>query len=76
RSEASQRVSAWLAASMPEAEAPPAPFLGSPAEAMSLFLVELRRRHGSVEDYLRHAGVTDAQLAALRDHLLEPPTPQ
>ncbi|MBM7081457.1 tyrosine-protein phosphatase [Micromonospora sp. SCSIO 07396] len=72
-SEASQRFSAWLAASMPEAEAPPAPFLGSPAEAMSLFLAELRQRHGSIEDYLRHAGVTDDQLAALRDHLLEPP---
>ncbi|WP_328339260.1 tyrosine-protein phosphatase [Micromonospora sp. NBC_00421] len=71
--EASQRFSAWLAEAMPDAQKPPAPFLGSPAEAMSLFLTELRRRHGSIEDYLRHAGVTDAQLAALRDHLLEQP---
>ncbi|MEU1755022.1 tyrosine-protein phosphatase [Micromonospora matsumotoense] len=74
--EASQQFSAWLAEAMPDARKPPAPFLGSPAEAMSLFLAELRKRHGAIEDYLRHAGVTDAQLAALRDHLLEQPTPE
>jgi hypothetical protein len=50
---------------------PPAPFLASPVEAIGLFLDELRGRHGSVEGYLRHAGMTDAQLDALRAHLLE-----
>ncbi|MEO3779183.1 tyrosine-protein phosphatase [Micromonospora sp. B11E3] len=69
--EASQRFSAWVAATMPEGEELPPPFLASPAEAMALFLTELRQGHGSVEGYLRHAGITDAQLAALRAHLLE-----
>ncbi|SCF39985.1 Protein tyrosine/serine phosphatase [Micromonospora purpureochromogenes] len=70
-SEASARFSAWLAATAPQTEEPPPPFLASPAEAMALFLTELRQGHGSVEGYLRHAGVTDDQLAALRDHLLD-----
>ncbi|MFJ6195595.1 tyrosine-protein phosphatase [Micromonospora sp. NPDC092111] len=69
--ESSRRFGAWVAQTAPDAEKLPAPFLASPAEAMTLFLGELRHRHGSVEHYLRHAGVTDAQLAALRDHLLE-----
>lgn len=68
--EASARFSAWLAATTPAAEEPPPPFLASPAEAMTLFLTELRAGYGSVEGYLRHAGVTDAQLAALPAHLL------
>ncbi|MGQ5262215.1 tyrosine-protein phosphatase [Micromonospora sp. ZYX-F-536] len=67
--EASARYSAWLAATVGEVNVP-APFLASPAEAMQIFLDELRAGHGSVEGYLRHAGVTDEQLAALRDHLL------
>ncbi|MFC4145582.1 tyrosine-protein phosphatase [Micromonospora mangrovi] len=69
--EASARFSAWVAATFPEVEEPPPPFLASPAEAMTLFLAELRAGYGSAEDYLRHAGVTDAQLTALRDHLLD-----
>ena len=69
--EASARFSAWLAATTPAAEEPPPPFLASPAEAMTLFLSELRTGYGSVEGYLRHAGVTDAQLDALRAHLLD-----
>ncbi|MEU8331035.1 tyrosine-protein phosphatase [Micromonospora sp. NPDC048839] len=73
-SEASARFSAWLATTSPTGAAVPAPFLASPAEAMQLFLDELREGYGSVEAYLRHAGVTDEQLAALRDHLLDEPT--
>ncbi|GAA4575699.1 tyrosine-protein phosphatase [Micromonospora coerulea] len=69
--EASARFSAWAAAITPAAEQLPPPFLASPTEAMTLFLAELREGYGSVEGYLRHAGVTDAQLAALRDHLLD-----
>ncbi|WP_091190332.1 tyrosine-protein phosphatase [Micromonospora narathiwatensis] len=68
--EASARFSAWVAATSPaEAELPP-PFLASPAEAMTLFLTELRAGYGTVEGYLHHAGVTDSQLAALPTHLL------
>ncbi|MCX4386191.1 tyrosine-protein phosphatase [Micromonospora peucetia] len=46
------------------------PVLTCPAEAMTLFLAELREAHGSIEGYLHHAGVTEPQLAALRTHLL------
>ncbi|SCE66249.1 tyrosine-protein phosphatase [Micromonospora mirobrigensis] len=69
--EASARFSAWIAATMPDAPELPRPFLASPAEAMRLFLTELRTGYGSAKGYLRHAGVTDAQLAALRAHLLD-----
>ncbi|SIN37452.1 Protein tyrosine/serine phosphatase [Micromonospora cremea] len=70
--EASARFGAWLAETTPGGlDNVPAPFLASPAEAMELFLAELREGHGSVEGYLRHAGVTDEQLAALRHHLLD-----
>lgn len=69
--EASERFHAWVAATMPDLPALPPPFLASPAEAMLLFLTELRTGYGSVEGYLRHAGVTDAQLDGLRAHLLD-----
>ncbi|WP_433285905.1 tyrosine-protein phosphatase [Micromonospora sp. CA-244673] len=68
---ASERFSAWVRATLPDAVEPPPPFLASPAEAMRLFLTELREGYGSAEGYLRHAGVTDEQLAALRTHLLD-----
>ena len=42
-----------------------------PREAMLLFLTELREQHGSVEAYVRRTGVTDAQVRALREHLLD-----
>ncbi|TCB95567.1 tyrosine-protein phosphatase [Micromonospora zingiberis] len=69
--EASQRFAAWVATAHPEVPELPAPYLSSPAETMRLFLAEIREGHGSVDDYLRHAGVTDDQLAALRTHLLD-----
>ncbi|MFY1669038.1 tyrosine-protein phosphatase [Plantactinospora sp. WMMB334] len=68
---ASARFSEWLASSMPEAAPLPAPFLGSPAEAMILFLGELRDRHGSVPDYLIGAGLAPERIDALRGHLLD-----
>jgi protein tyrosine/serine phosphatase len=43
----------------------------SPAEAMLLFLSDLRAKHGSVESYVREIGITDKQVAAMRDHLLD-----
>ncbi|MFC3504958.1 tyrosine-protein phosphatase [Micromonospora krabiensis] len=67
---ASRRFHDWVVASTQSGVDVPPPFLASPPDAMRLFLAELRRGHGSVEGYLRHAGVTDAQLAGLRDHLL------
>ena len=42
----------------------------SPADAMMLFLADLRALHGSIEDYARAIGVKDEQVAAMRDHLL------
>ncbi|WP_431878503.1 tyrosine-protein phosphatase [Micromonospora marina] len=68
---ASQRFAAWVRATLPDAEEPPPPFLESPAEAMELFLAELRTGYGSIEGYLTHAGVTEAQLESLRTHLLD-----
>jgi protein tyrosine/serine phosphatase len=43
----------------------------SPAEAMQIFLDDLRARHGSVEQYARDIGLTEAQLTSMRGHLLD-----
>ncbi|GIF77803.1 tyrosine-protein phosphatase [Asanoa siamensis] len=69
---ASERFSAWVRATLPATQPLPAPFMASPAAAMHLFLTELRERHGSIEGYAAHAGLTAEDLAALRGHLLEP----
>ncbi|MEU6077083.1 tyrosine-protein phosphatase [Micromonospora sp. NPDC047074] len=67
--EAGERYRAWY-----ESIGRPAdlhlPVLTCPAEAMTYFLAELREAHGSVEGYLRHTGVAETQLTALRTHLL------
>ena len=42
----------------------------SPAEAMHLFLDDLRALHGSIEAYVKEIGVTDGELASMRSHLL------
>jgi protein-tyrosine phosphatase len=42
----------------------------APHGAMLLFLADLRDRHGSVLDFVREIGLTDAQVEALRAHLL------
>lgn len=48
----------------------------SPAEAMQLFLTDLRALHGSVEAYAEDIGITGDEIASLRAHLLtEKPTP-
>jgi protein tyrosine/serine phosphatase len=43
----------------------------SPAEAMALFLADLRATYGSAADYAHGIGVTADEIAALREHLLE-----
>ena len=42
----------------------------SPPGAMRMFLDDLRALHGSVEEYVREIGLTDAEIAAMRGHLL------
>jgi protein tyrosine/serine phosphatase len=67
---ASERFHAWVRETYPSLPELPAPYLASPAEAMSLFLADLRTRYGSVEAYAAAAGVTEAEIEAMRDHLL------
>jgi protein tyrosine/serine phosphatase len=43
--------------------------LATPPQNMLTVLDHLRSRHGGVEEYLRSGGVTDQQLAAIRDRL-------
>lgn len=43
----------------------------SPPEAMRIFLTDLRTRHSSVRRYALDIGVTEAQLAAMRENLLD-----
>lgn len=43
----------------------------SPPGAMRLFLDDLRELHGSVEGFVREIGLTDAEIASMRSHLLE-----
>jgi protein tyrosine/serine phosphatase len=42
-----------------------------PRDAMLLFLRELRDQHGTVTAYARRTGITEAEIAALRAHLLD-----
>jgi protein tyrosine/serine phosphatase len=72
---AAGRFTAWLDQQHPHRRIVPEPFFSSPAEAMLIFLGELRERHGSIEHYATRAGLDKEQLAALRTHLLTDPTP-
>lgn len=42
----------------------------SPPGAMRTFLDDLRALHGTVEDFVREIGLTDAEIASMRAHLL------
>jgi protein tyrosine/serine phosphatase len=42
----------------------------TPPEAMRIALERLERRHGSVEQYLRNAGLDEARLARLKERLI------
>lgn len=52
----------------------PAHYFESPPAVMTELLAELREQHGSVIDYMRSLGITDAHVAALRERLVEPGT--
>ncbi|WP_213455228.1 tyrosine-protein phosphatase [Rhizomonospora bruguierae] len=67
---ASERFADWLRANLPHKLDVPPPWLAAPAEAMLLFLAELRERHGSAEGYLTRAGLPPARIDALRENLL------
>jgi protein tyrosine/serine phosphatase len=67
---ASLRFSEWVRQTYPDKAELPAPYLASPADAMEIFLGDLRERHGSIEAYVKGAGVTADEIEALRTHLL------
>jgi protein-tyrosine phosphatase len=71
-----QRHLAALLAENPGDVNPDALPLDTPAEAMRLFLAELRAEHGSVERFATHAGLPLGRIGDLRDHLLAPPEGQ
>jgi protein tyrosine/serine phosphatase len=68
-----QRHLALLLAENPGHFNPDAFPLDTPAEAMRLFLVELRAEHGSIERYATSAGLPPHRIGDLRDHLLGAP---
>ncbi|MFC3991576.1 tyrosine-protein phosphatase [Actinoplanes siamensis] len=61
----------YLLTTSPETIAGNEHMFDSPPAAMRLFLDDLRALHGSVEDYVREIGLTGAEIAAMRRHLLE-----
>ena len=67
---ATERFVKWLRESDPDRADLPHVFMASPAEAMLLFLGDLRQRYGSVERYVIAAGLGTDQISALRAHLL------
>jgi protein tyrosine/serine phosphatase len=71
---ATEKLIAWLKIEYPdkiaEIESQPTAFMSSPAEAMHLFLSDLREQHGSVEHYAGAVGVEGATIEALRANLL------
>ncbi|MDG4767282.1 tyrosine-protein phosphatase [Solwaraspora sp. WMMD406] len=66
----SDRLLAWLHTQHETKSLVPVPYFSCPAEAMQMFLTELGQRHGSVEGYLRDAGLPGDRIVALREHLL------
>lgn len=72
---ASRRFTDWVRVQYPDQPALHRPYFDSPAAAMTMFLTELRARHGSVESYAHQTGLTPQNLTTLRTHLLTSPTP-
>lgn len=70
--ERSRRIAAYLRSQHPEAVHAVALATESPAPVMRALLAQVDDRWGSASGYLRANGMTDAELAALRDVLVEP----
>ncbi|WP_312168865.1 tyrosine-protein phosphatase [Microbacterium sp.] len=70
--ERSRRIVAYLRAQHPEAVHAIALATESPAPVMRALLESVDERWGSAADYLRANGMTDAELDALREALVEP----
>ncbi|MEU4619159.1 tyrosine-protein phosphatase [Actinoplanes sp. NPDC023801] len=68
--EAMRPLTEYLLRTAPEAVKGNEHMFDSPAEAILLFLDDLRALHGSVEAYAKDIGITDDELAAMRSHLL------
>ncbi|WP_101846401.1 tyrosine-protein phosphatase [Zhihengliuella sp. ISTPL4] len=74
--ERSQRIAAYLRAQHPEAVHAVDLATRSPAEVMRRLLAQVDERWGSAAGYLRANGMTDAELEALREALVEPLPPE
>jgi protein-tyrosine phosphatase len=68
--EAMRPLTEYLMQANPEALRGNEHMFHSPAEAMLMFLDDLRGLHGSVEAYAKDIGITDDELHSLRSHLL------
>jgi protein-tyrosine phosphatase len=68
--EAMRPLTEYLLRANPEAVKGNEHMFDSPAEAIQLFLDDLRALHGSVESYAKEIGLTDDDLHSLRSHLL------
>jgi protein-tyrosine phosphatase len=69
-SSASARLADFISTEDPTRGRLPSTFLASPAAAMTYFLQDLRSTYGSVDGYALAAGLSAAQLDAMRNHLL------
>jgi protein-tyrosine phosphatase len=66
------RLTAYLMTANPTAVQDKGHMFDSPEGAMLMFLDDLRALHGSVEGYAAEIGLTEAEIASMRAHLLEP----
>jgi protein tyrosine/serine phosphatase len=68
--EAMERLTTYLLAKHPEAVRGNEHMYDSPAGAMLIFLDDLRALHGSVEGFVKEIGLSDDEIATMREHLL------
>lgn len=66
-----RRFADWARRIDPDADELPPAYLAAPAEAMLLFLAELRASYSSIERYVTTSGLAAAEIEALRGHLLQ-----
>ncbi|BCJ42544.1 protein-tyrosine-phosphatase [Actinoplanes ianthinogenes] len=64
-------LTAYLMKTSPESVKGNEHMFDSPPAAMLMFLDDLRALHGSVEEYVREIGLTDAEITSMRHHLLD-----